>query len=253
MAGPRPLVWLDARNREQPFPDPRQALRQPNGLLAAGGDLSAERLLNAYRHGIFPWYSPGEPILWWSPDPRAVLSVGQLHRSRSLHKAWKRQDFACTLNADWHGVLRGCSRIGSREGVWLGTAMQRAYTELHQLGRAHSLEIWRHGRLIGGLYGLSMGGIFFAESMFSRESNASKLALWALDALLQSRGLALLDGQVASPHLMRMGFTLWPREVFLGSLPSLLAAAESAEAWSIPADLGGDPAHLPQQRLPPAP
>ncbi len=240
------FTWLDASRPEQPFPDPALALREPNGLLAAGGDLRSERLLRAYRQGIFPWYSPGEPILWWCPDPRAVLPVGRLHRSRSLRRAWARGDFACSVDAAFPGVLEACSRIGSGEGVWLGSAMQRAYHSLHRQGHAHSIEIWREGALIGGLYGLALGGVFFGESMFSRADNGSKLALCLLEDLLRLRGVALMDGQVASPHLLRMGFVLTPRDDFLAHLRALIPAQlPPASPWTLPAELAGNRDHAP--------
>ncbi len=247
MSGSAELQWLDPHNLTQPFPDPETALTHPNGLLAAGGNLHPQRLITAYQQGIFPWYGVGEPILWWSPNPRAVLRVGHLHRSRSLQRTWKRGDFACTTNTAFKQVLRACSRQDIQDGVWLGPAMQAAYTELHLIGVAHSVEVWRNGHLIGGIYGVLLGRVFFGESMFSHAADGSKIALWALEATLQKRGVVLLDGQVASPHLLRLGFELWPREDFTGALRLLCRSAPTSieQPWELAPDCQGSAAHMP--------
>lgn len=249
------LTWLRAGCSNEPFPSPNSALKHPNGLLAAGGDLHPQRLLRAYRQGIFPWYSADEPILWWSPNPRAVLRIGHLHRSRSLVRAWKRGDFAVTTDRAFRPVLQCCSREDCSDGVWLTAEMRNAYTLLHQLGHAHSVEIWRNGALIGGIYGLLLGRVFFGESMFSKATNASKFALIALEEILLTRGVVLLDGQVHSPHLMRMGFELWPRPVFLQTLhscsePPLIDSGPKdsqtrTAAWAVPASCPQSTNHLP--------
>lgn len=247
------LPWLDPHDPGQPFPPLESAFTQPNGLLAAGGDLHPQRLLLAYSQGIFPWYGADEPILWWSPQPRAVLRVGHLHRSRSLRRAWKRADFGCTTDRAFATVLRACSRSDSDDGVWLGPEMQAAYAELHRLGAAHSVEVWREGSLIGGVYGLLLGRVFFAESMFSHASNGSKLALCALENALAARGAALIDGQVRSPHLMRLGFELWPRENFGQALQTLCRTApEDDTSWKLPTESAACTAHIPAELAPPA-
>lgn len=250
MSGQTPLAWLDADQPNQAFPAESAALEQPNGLLAAGGCLSPQRLMQAYRRGIFPWYGENEPLLWWTPNPRAVLRVGQLHRSRSLQRAWKRQDFFCTTDFDFSAVMDACSRSENDDGVWLSEEMQSAYLDLHRLGQAHSVEIWRSGALIGGIYGVHMGRVFFGESMFSRATNGSKLALWALDELLRSVGTVLLDGQVSSPHLLRMGFELWPRERFLQLLTQTATAEQDLPngQWKLPELAKANAAHAPISR-----
>lgn len=247
MSGAAELQWLDPHDHSQPFPDPATAFDHPNGLLAAGGNLHPHRLINAYRQGIFPWYGVDEPILWWSPNPRAVLRVGHLHRSRSMRRAWNRADFACTTNQAFCEVLSACSRMDTEEGVWLGSDMQAAYTELHLIGVAHSVEVWRSGELIGGIYGVLLGKVFFGESMFSHATNGSKFALCALEDTLAHRGALLLDGQVASPHLMRLGFELWPRENFTDTLETLCRSdfTETENQWELPHSSRGAPTHAP--------
>ncbi|MGH8505210.1 MAG: leucyl/phenylalanyl-tRNA--protein transferase, partial [Stenotrophobium sp.] len=181
MDNPIRLHWLDPRDPAQPFPPTHLAMRDPSGLLAIGGDLTPRRLLRAYAQGIFPWYNPDEPILWWCPDPRAVLAPSQMHVSRSLHQAIRRKDYAVTFDRAFAPVMDECGgeRRDSR-GTWLGPEMKSAYLQLHQQGYCHSVETWRQGQLIGGLYGVSLGRMFFGESMFSRADNASKIALYWL-------------------------------------------------------------------------
>jgi len=202
------------------FPDPDQALRDPNGLLAVGGDLQPERLLLAYRQGIFPWYSRGEPILWWSPDPRAVIPTGGLHVSRSLHRDLRRQPFAVSCNRAFTEVVEHCAAVRRRgqHGTWIHPAMQRAYCRLHQLGHAHSVEVWLENRLVGGVYGVRIGSVFCGESMFSLVSNASKLALMTLFECPHLGPPSLLDCQVMNPHLASLGAVAWPRWRFLEHL-----------------------------------
>lgn len=214
---PPRLHWLDPRNPQEPFPPVEQALSDPNGLLAIGGDLSIHRLLQAYQKGIFPWFNPDEPILWWAPDPRAVFIPEDIHISRSLNKALRREDYAVSLDRAFASVIRACSEQ-RKEGTWLGGNMQLAYLELYRRGHAHSVEVWRAGDLVGGLYGVAIGRIFFGESMFSRADNASKLGLVWLCRQLAAWGFPLVDCQVASPHLETLGARQLPRAQFQACL-----------------------------------
>jgi leucyl/phenylalanyl-tRNA--protein transferase len=230
--GPIRLPWLDPSRPEQPFPPVEQALTEPNGLLALGGDLSPARLLNAYRHGIFPWYGAGEPILWWSPDPRCVFRPNSIHVSRSLRKALNRHDYRVTLDHAFEAVVRACAapRAGQR-GTWLVPEMISAYLRLHHEGWAHSCELWRDGELIGGIYGVSLGRAFFGESMFSRAPNGSKIALIWLARQLAVWQFELLDGQVGSPHLYRLGAFDLARDRFLAALAAALAHPDRRGRW----------------------
>jgi leucyl/phenylalanyl-tRNA--protein transferase len=188
------------------FPPVSQALRDPNGLLAFGGDLRAERILAAYRCGIFPWYQEGEPILWWSPDPRGVIFPEEVHISRSMRRVLDRADFEVRMDTDFAAVMRGCAAYTSkRRGTWITPAMYSAYCALHRLGHAHSIEVWRDDTLVGGLYGLAIGAVFCGESMFSRAENASKIALIKLCRQLRGWGFAVIDCQLGSDHLRSLG------------------------------------------------
>jgi len=209
------ITWISAGDPPEAFPALDKAFAEPEGLLAAGGDLSAERLLYAYRHGIFPWYDEGQPILWWSPDPRCVLRPGDFHLARRLRRSLKGSGFQISFNSVFNDVIRACAaeRKG-QPGTWITDDMNAAFSALHQAGWAHSVEVWRDDLLIGGLYGLSIGKAFFGESMFSLESNASKSAMFALCEELASHGFAVLDCQVVSPHLLSLGATLMPRQKF---------------------------------------
>jgi leucyl/phenylalanyl-tRNA--protein transferase len=209
------LFLLDPNDPHAPFPDTSMAEREPEGLLAVGGDLSVPRLLNAYRRGIFPWYSEGDPILWWSPDPRTVLTPGEIRVSRSLRKTLRRRLFAVTIDRDFDSVIEACAqpRPGG-DGTWLLPEMISAYQRLHRQGWAHSVEVWRAGELVGGLYGVALGRVFFGESMFSRVSDASKVALVHMCRSLQRWGFALIDCQVVTGHLLHMGARQIPREHF---------------------------------------
>ena len=200
------------------FPDPALALDEPNGLLAAGGDLGPRRLLYAYRHGIFPWFTRGQPILWWSPDPRAVLWPHALHISRTLHRTLRRETFKTTANAAFDRVIRECAapRPG-QDGTWINEAMVAAYGRLHRAGHAHSIECWHDTTLAGGLYGVTIGRVFFGESMFSRVADASKVALVHLCTL----GYGLVDCQLPNPHLARLGAVELKRRRFLALLDEL--------------------------------
>lgn len=214
------------------FPDPSMAMRDPDGLLAVGGDLRTGRLINAYRNGIFPWYSEGDPILWWSPDPRTVLIPDRLHRSRSLRKLLRQRRFAVTMDRCFSAVIKACA--GPRRdagGTWLMPEMIEAYCALHVHGLAHSVEVWDGDRLVGGLYGVAIGGAFFGESMFSRVANASKVALTHLCEHLIGLGIELIDCQVETEHLEHMGAESIPRDQFLGRLAELRDRGLARSHW----------------------
>jgi leucyl/phenylalanyl-tRNA--protein transferase len=211
------LTWL--RRESLAFPALERALREPNGLLAAGGDLSAERLLAAYRHGCFPWYQDGQPLLWWSPDPRMVLLPEELHVSRSLSKLLRQQRFRVTFDQAFASVIAACAGPRSyADGTWITHEMQQAYLKLHQLGHAHSVEVWDGEQLVGGLYGLAMGQLFFGESMFSRCDNASKIGFVTLMRQLQAWGFVLIDCQMHTRHLQSFGARPIPRSEFASYL-----------------------------------
>lgn len=212
------------------FPDPRQALREPNGLLAVGGDLRPERLCLAYRQGIFPWFNAGEPPLWWSPDPRAVLWPEAFHCSRNLRRFLRHTNWRITLNHAFSAVIQQCAQRGD-EGTWISAEMQQAYCRLHQLGDAHSVEVWQQDTLIGGLYGVSCGALFCGESMFSRQSNASKVALAALCQHGLRAGIRLIDCQVLNPHTASLGAVEIPRQRYLTLLDTLRDQPVSAACW----------------------
>ena len=198
------LTWL--RRDSLDFPALERALREPNGLLAAGGDLSAERLIAAYRHGCFPWFSEGQPLLWWSPDPRTVLFPEEFHLSRSLAKLLRQQRYRVTFDQDFAAVIEGCA--GPRDyadGTWITDSMRVAYLELHRRSLAHSVEVWDGEQLVGGLYGLAMGQLFFGESMFSRADNASKIGFATLVSKLRDWGFVLIDCQMPTRHLHSFG------------------------------------------------
>lgn len=207
------LPFLSSKSLE--FPPTDQALTEPNGLLAGGGDLSPERLLYAYRRGIFPWYEAGQPILWWSPDPRALLFPAGFHLSRSLRKLLRKCPFDVTADLAFEDVMTACAEPRAyAQGTWITPQMSAAYAELHRLGYAHSIEVWHQGDLVGGLYGLALGRVFFGESMFSREANSSKVAFAHLVAQLRAWRFQLIDCQVSNNHLFSLGAEEWPREDF---------------------------------------
>ncbi|MES2682712.1 MAG: leucyl/phenylalanyl-tRNA--protein transferase [Pseudomonadota bacterium] len=244
-AHPARLHWLDPRQPAQPFPDPSGALADPNGLLAIGGDLSPTRLLNAYRQGVFPWFNPDEPILWWSPDPRCVFLPSAVHVSRSLAKRMRQCDYAVSFDRAFVKTLEACAgprRTG--RGTWLGPEMRVAYQLLHQRGLAHSVEVWREGQLIGGLYGVSLGRIFFGESMFSVETDASKLALVHLARQAEDWGFPLIDCQVASAHLLTLGAITLPRADFRAASQQA-QQLDGPRRWQFHAEHAGDARHLP--------
>ena len=198
------LTWLQRDSLQ--FPPLAKAMREPNGLLAAGGDLSADRLISAYRHGCFPWFQDGQPILWWSPDPRTVLFPDELHVSRSLEKCLRQQRYKVTFDQQFSQVIQACAAPRTyADGTWITTPMQVAYLQLHEQGIAHSVEVWRDEELVGGLYGLAMGQLFFGESMFSRADNASKIGFATLVSKLRDWGFVLIDCQMPTRHLHSFG------------------------------------------------
>jgi leucyl/phenylalanyl-tRNA--protein transferase len=221
------LTWLAAGH---PFPPVEKALKEPNGLLAAGGELSLPRLVDAYSRGIFPWSSRGEPLLWWSPDPRMVLYCEELKVSRSLGKNLRNKGYEVAVDSSFRQVLKGCA---SRAETWLGREMQAAYLALHEAGYAHSFETWRDGDLVGGLYGVAIGRMFFGESMFSRATDASKVALVALVSHLKERGFPLIDCQMKTPLLASLGGREIPRRAFLRQVAALVNYAEPRGKWSL--------------------
>jgi leucyl/phenylalanyl-tRNA--protein transferase len=236
--------WLEPDSDPAQFPDPSCALEEPDGLLAVGGDLSPARLLNAYRQGIFPWYSEGEPILWWSPNPRAVLFPEQLKISRSLRKTLRKQPFRVTVDEAFASVIEACSesridKDGSQSGTWITTEMKKAYIELHRIGFAHSVECWEGDELVGGLYGVSMGKVFYGESMFARRSDASKVAFTHLVKQLMAWDFALIDCQVHTDHLASLGAVDIPREQFLQLLDQHCDPFESHQGhWRLDEAVG---------------
>jgi leucyl/phenylalanyl-tRNA--protein transferase len=201
--------------------------------LAWGGDLEPERLLRAYRQGIFPWFSPGEPILWWSPAPRCVIIPGEVHLSKRTRQRYNSGQFAITADRAFGQVIAACAepRKG-QDGTWISDEMQTAYGRLHQAGHAHSVEVWSQGRLAGGIYGLALGKVFFGESMFSRETDASKIALVALCRQLQQWSFRLLDCQVPNPHLASLGAITLARSVFEDLLQDCLALDNEPGSWN---------------------
>jgi leucyl/phenylalanyl-tRNA--protein transferase len=214
-----------------PFPPVEKALKEPQGLLCAGADLSPARLLDAYRRGIFPWYSRGEPILWWSPDPRMVLHCEELKVARSLAKSVRNKGYEVRVDTAFADVLSGCAvRV---EGTWLGPEMRSAYLALHRMGHAHSFETWLGGRLVGGLYGVAIGRMFYGESMFSRATDASKVALVALVRELKARGFPLIDCQMNTPLLASLGAREIPRRDFLRALAALVNYPEPMGHWNL--------------------
>ena len=223
------ITWLDPEASREWFPPLEQALTDPPGLLAAGGDLSSERLLAAYRRGIFPWYSPGQPILWWCPDPRTVLFPAQFRRHRSLAKTMRNNDLDISFNQDFEAVIDACAAPRARSpGTWITPEMRAAYVELHRLGFAHSVEVRAAGVLIGGLYGVRLGGVFFGESMFSRARDGSKIALAHLAASAPASGIVLIDCQMPSAHLASLGARSLPRAQFQALLERWVTLAPQA-------------------------
>jgi leucyl/phenylalanyl-tRNA--protein transferase len=216
------IPWL-GDDPAAPFPPTGNALERPNGLLAAGGDLSPERLLAAYRRGIFPWFSEGNPILWWSPAPRCVLYTSRVYLSRRTRRRFNSGRYTVTVDTAFTDVVKACAGPRANEpGTWITPDMVQAYLRLHELGHAHSLEVWKENELVGGIYGLSLGAIFFGESMFSDQTDGSKIALVALCRELERHGIGLMDCQVSNAHLLRMGAEEIPRERFEQELSACL-------------------------------
>lgn len=212
------------------FPDPATALADPQGLLAIGGDLSCARLLTAYHQGIFPWFSAGETIMWWSPDPRAVLLPGQFHCSRSLRRFHRHSPYRVTLNHAFADVVQGCASQ-RKEGTWITQEVQDAWIRLHLLGEAHSVEVWQQAQLVGGMYGLSMGKLFSGESMFSRADHASKIALLLFCQYFLDNGGRLIDCQILNPHTQSLGAVNLPRRDFLQQLSTLRLQTLAPGCW----------------------
>lgn len=211
------IPWL---TDNEPFPPVAQALHEPDGLLAAGGDLTSARLLDAYRHGIFPWFSPGDPVLWWSPDPRMVLLPCEFKLSGSLAKILRNSAFEVRTDTAFEQVMRACAAPrGEQQGTWINEQMIEAYCALHRMGYAHSVETWLDSRLVGGLYGVAIGQMFYGESMFSQVSNASKIAL---AHLARESGCQMIDCQMHTPHLASLGARLMQHDEFIAKLEELV-------------------------------
>jgi leucyl/phenylalanyl-tRNA--protein transferase len=227
------ISFLAPSDPPDAFPPLEQALDEPNGLLCVGGNLSPARLLEAYRRGIFPWYSEGQPILWWSPDPRAVLFPREFRRSRSLSKTLRNRGFETSLDTAFAEIVTSCADAHLRpEGTWISPDMQAAYLELHRLGHAHSVGTWLHGHLVGGLYGVTLGSVFFGESMFSVERDASKVALARLVDESEARGIELIDCQITSHHLESLGARCIPRAAFGNLLCQAIPPVVTRGIWS---------------------
>ena len=229
------IAWLSERDSPDAFPPVKLALREPDGLLAAGGDLSPQRLIAAYRRGIFPWYSQGQPILWWCPDPRAILLPSEFKTSRSLAKTLRNGGCVTRIDTAFDAVIRACGSSEVRPGgTWLSVEMRAAYTTLHRLGHAHSFETWRDDRLVGGLYGVAIGRVFYGESMFSLESDASKIPMRRLCDELLAREFHMIDCQMATPHLLSLGAQLIPRSEFIALVETFAAVPAPPASWAAP-------------------
>jgi len=226
------IPWLRPGDPPDAFPPVDAALTDPDGLLCAGGDLSPGRLLEAYRHGIFPWFSAGQPILWWSPDPRTVLYPAEFKVSRSLAKTIRNRGLTVSMDRAFDQVVALCADARLRpEGTWISPQMRAAYHRLHELGHAHSIETWDGGRLVGGLYGVALGRVFFGESMFSLVRDASKVALAALVQAMIERDGHLIDCQVASTHLESLGARNIPRRAFVNELAQAIHDLGPDASW----------------------
>jgi leucyl/phenylalanyl-tRNA--protein transferase len=232
------IPWLEP---DDPLPPISSALRRPNGLLAAGGGLSRERLVDAYSRGCFPWFNEGEPVLWWSPDPRMVLVPEELHVSRSLAKRVRQGGFDIRADTAFPDVMAGCAQPRrGQDGTWISQAMVDAYTALHGDGLAHSIETWIDGALVGGLYGIAIGRVFFGESMFARTTDASKLAFVHTVAQLRRWGFGLVDCQMSTAHLASFGAREIPRASFLRRIAQLVCKTPPRSPWRLDADLAKD-------------
>lgn len=219
---------------DSPFPPAGQALREPDGLLAMGGDLTPTRLLNAYRHGIFPWYSRGQPILWWSPDPRMVFRTDGVRLSTRFRRGLRSCPWTVRADTAFGAVIAACARTPrpGQRGTWITPAMQDAYVALHRLGHAHAVEVFDGDALVGGIYGVAIGRMFFGESMFSARSGGSKVAIAALARTLNGWGWPLIDAQVENPHLVSLGAEAIARDAFLRRVARLVDSPESPGSWT---------------------
>jgi leucyl/phenylalanyl-tRNA--protein transferase len=226
------IPWLRPEHPPEAFPPVEEALQEPNGLLCVGGDLSVERLLEAYRRGIFPWFSAGQPILWWSPDPRTVLYPGEFKVSRSLGKTLRNRGFRTTVDQAFEQVMERCADPALRpEGTWISPQMHAAYRRLHELDYAHSFETWEGDQLVGGLYGVALGRVFFGESMFSVARDSSKVALHALVQASLAQNVRLIDCQVDSEHLRSLGARSVPRREFMRELAAATRESQPGTSW----------------------
>ncbi len=227
-----PITWLSPSDPPEAFPDVDRALAEPDGLLAAGGDLSSERLLVAYRRGIFPWYEEGQPILWWSPNPRCILRPESFHVAKRLTRQIRRSPLTVSFNSAFPQVIRACADDrASQKGTWITPQMLSAYERLHDEGWAHSIEVMDDNELVGGVYGLCIGRVFFGESMFSAQANASKIALFALTKHMLANSMPLIDCQVESPHLLTLGATMMPRAELVRTLNATCTPADKHQNW----------------------
>ncbi|MEE8235466.1 MAG: leucyl/phenylalanyl-tRNA--protein transferase [Gammaproteobacteria bacterium] len=225
------IHWLRPDDPPDSFPDVAKALRDPDGLLAIGGNLTPERIILAYRRGIFPWYDDGQPIMWWSPDPRAVIFPDEFHISRSLRRTLRKGTYSVSIDQCFNEVISQCANSRFETGTWITDDMLAAYRQLHELGHAHSVETWRGDQLVGGMYGIAIGKIFFGESMYSAAPDASKVALARLVHLLQRTGVKLLDCQVVSEHLLTLGMRPVPRKSFIGYLDQYVDCEPVVPVW----------------------
>ncbi len=232
--GDNQLYWVAENKISNDFPELDSALRDPDGLLAIGGDLSAKRLITAYQKGIFPWYSEGQPILWWSPDPRCVLEPGQVKISRSLRKTLRKNIYQITVNTAFADVIKKCAEARKdNSGTWITREMMQAYVKLHEQGFAISVEAWYEGELVGGLYGVVIDKVFFGESMFSRMTDASKVALVRLAATIDAMGFRLIDCQVHTQHLQSLGAKPVARELFSNILGNFAISLSPERDWPV--------------------
>ncbi len=228
------IHWLSNDPEDTRFPPTTAALPEPNGLLAAGGRLTPTRLLAAYGRGIFPWYEEGQPVLWWTPDPRAVLMPEEIRISRSLDKTLRNGGYTVSVDQEFQSVVEGCAAPRADAGTWITGKMARAYCQLHDLGHAHSVEAWNRGQLAGGLYGVTIGRVFFGESMFSRQRDASKVALVHLVTRLREMGYGLIDCQLPTSHLASLGARLIDRKDFESMLGELCPGEPDSADWPRP-------------------
>jgi leucyl/phenylalanyl-tRNA---protein transferase len=227
------IPWLAPESAPDAFPPVSEALTEPDGLLCAGGDLSEARLLEAYRRGVFPWYAEGQPILWWSPDPRAVLFPNEFKVSRSLAKTLRNRGFKTTIDRAFGAVIRQCADARVRpEGTWITSQMTAAYQRLHTAGFAHSVETWLEGQLVGGLYGVALGRVFFGESMFTLQRDASKVAFKQLVDTSLALGVDLIDCQVSNPHLSSLGARDLPRQAFIARIARAIPDLTPVVGWT---------------------